>query len=155
MPYLKLADTARQRPHELRETVVRLGRDPASSIVFAGDDATGVSARHAELRWKEGAWRIADLASRNGTYLNGRRLTTEAPLAAGDVIALGERGPKLSVAAIAAGLAATVPEQPGIVVPPAAPARPAESRAYGVTLLAAGTLLGGLGGWLARAGREP
>ena len=76
MPYLKLVDTTHQRPHELREALVRLGRDPVSTVVFTGDDATSVSGRHAELRWTEGAWRIADLASRNGTYLNGRRLTT-------------------------------------------------------------------------------
>lgn len=139
MPYLKLVDTARQRPHELRDPVVRLGRDAASSIVFSGDDATGVSARHAELRWKNGAWCVADLESRNGTYLNGRRLTAEAPLMPGDVIGLGERGPKLTVAATAEALAATVPEQPGIVVPAAPAGRPAEARAYGVTLLAAGT----------------
>ena len=139
MPYLKLVDPTRQQPHELRDAVVRLGRDPAATIVFAGDDATGVSARHAELRWTDGAWRVVDLESRNGTYLNGRRLTTAAPLAAGDVIGLGEHGPKLTVAATAEGLAATVPEHPAIAVPEPGPGRPAESRAYGVTLLAAGT----------------
>jgi pSer/pThr/pTyr-binding forkhead associated (FHA) protein/S1-C subfamily serine protease len=139
VPYLKLVDTARQRPYELRDAVVRLGRDPACSIAFTGDDATGVSARHAELRWTGGAWRVADLESRNGTYLNGRRLTTEEPVAAGDVIGLGERGPKVTVAATAETLAATVPEHPAIAVPSAAPARPAEARAYSVMLLAAGT----------------
>jgi pSer/pThr/pTyr-binding forkhead associated (FHA) protein len=98
-----------------------------------------VSARHAELRWTDGAWRVVDLESRNGTYLNGRCLTTAAPLAAGDVIGLGEHGPKLTVAATAEGLAATVPEHPAITVPEPGPGRPAESRAYGLTLRAAGT----------------
>jgi pSer/pThr/pTyr-binding forkhead associated (FHA) protein len=55
------------------------------------------------------------------------------------VIGLGEHGPKLTVAATAEGLAATVPEHPAITVPEPGPGRPAESRAYGLTLRAAGT----------------
>ncbi len=74
-----------------------------------------------------------DLSSRNGTFLDGRRLLSEARLGAGDEIRLGETGPRLSVAAVTEALPPTLPERPGIT-PPLAERSP-ETRAYGVTLL--------------------
>jgi pSer/pThr/pTyr-binding forkhead associated (FHA) protein len=47
-----------------------------------------VSRTHAELRHKAGRWFIRDLGSKNGTWLNGRRVR-EAPVARGDVLRLG------------------------------------------------------------------
>jgi len=41
--------------------------------------------------------RLVDLGSRNGTYLNGRRLERPAPLHHGDRMRLGERGPVMVV----------------------------------------------------------
>ncbi len=79
MSYLKLIVTATQRVIEVRESVVRLGRDPASTIAFGGDDGRVVSAHHAELRHAAAGWRLVDLGSRNGTYLNGTRLSGDAP----------------------------------------------------------------------------
>jgi pSer/pThr/pTyr-binding forkhead associated (FHA) protein/S1-C subfamily serine protease len=139
VPYLKLVELASPRVHEMRDSVVQLGRDPACAIAFAGDSGRVVSARHAEIRYAGGEWRLVDLGSRNGTYLNGRRVTGEAALQTGDVIALGETGPRLSVAALAADLPPTVPERPAIAAAPPPPGRPADGRAYGVTLLHAAT----------------
>jgi pSer/pThr/pTyr-binding forkhead associated (FHA) protein/S1-C subfamily serine protease len=146
VPYLKLVLTPGQRTVELREEVVRLGRDPASTIPFSGDDARVVSVHHAELRWHDGQWRVVDLGSRNGTYLNGRRLAAEADLKPGDTITLGESGPRLTVAAVVVGLDATLAEHPGVVSAaaspcpsPPAPGKPPEQRVYGITLLAAST----------------
>jgi len=135
VPYLKLVIVGPNRILELRDPVVRLGRDPASTIPFGGDDAKVVSAHHAELRHAApGGWRLVDLGSRNGTYLNGSRLSGERPLQAGDLFSLGESGPRLSVAAVAESLDETLAEKPGF-----APPRPPEVRAYAITLLAAGT----------------
>ena len=145
-PYLKLVEPARQHTTEVREAVVRVGRDPASTIAFtSGEDAKVVSTRHAELRWDNGRWRVADAGSRNGTFLNGQRLTAESDLKAGDVIRLGETGPSLTVAAVAEAAVpeATLAEHPGLdsAAPPpgSAAGRPVETRAYGVTLLVAGS----------------
>ncbi|HEX4600593.1 MAG TPA: trypsin-like peptidase domain-containing protein, partial [Gemmatimonadales bacterium] len=82
---------------------------------------------------------LADLARRNGTFLNGRRLLAHAVLHAGDLITLGETGPRFSVVAVREGLAPTLPEHPGLPEP--GPERPpvADARAYGVTLLEAAT----------------
>jgi hypothetical protein len=42
-----------------------------------------VSAQHAELRWVQHRWELRDLASRNGTFLNGERLKAGEEYAAG------------------------------------------------------------------------
>ena len=137
MPYIKLVESSRpgHPATEAHQSPVRIGREPGSTILFSGDAAKVVSTRHAEIRFEGGAWVVADLGSRNGTYLNGRRLGAATPLKAGDVIRLGESGPELRIAAVAAEPEAgeTLAEHPVIA------AKPAEVRAYGVTLLAAAT----------------
>ena len=106
--------------------------------MLTGGAAGVVSGVHAELRHDGGAWRLADLASRNGTFVNGRRVDTPAVLRSGDMISLGETGPRLLVAAVAEGLAPTLPERPGILE--AKEHRtPPEARAYGIMLLDAAT----------------
>lgn len=139
MPYLKLLDLTTEQATELRDPVARLGRSPDCAIVPGGPTAAVVSAAHAELRHAGGAWQLVDLASRNGTFVNGRRLTTPATLHAGDVIALGERGPRWSVVAVREALAPTVPEHPKLADAPEPPHTPVEARAYGITLLDAAT----------------
>ncbi len=78
-------------PHEgtafpLTPPVVGVGRG-ADQQVFL-DDIT-VSRRHAELRLTDQGWRIADLGSLNGTYVN-RQPVTEAVLASGDEVQIGK-----------------------------------------------------------------
>lgn len=63
-----------------------LGRSPDCD--FCLSEPT-VSRRHAELRFEGGSWRLSDLDSFNGSYVNGLRVR-RAPLAAGDTIGLGE-----------------------------------------------------------------
>ncbi len=48
-----------------------------------------LSAEHALLTWREGSWWIEDLGSKNGTFLNGVRVTRAVPLARGDSIEVG------------------------------------------------------------------
>ena len=48
-----------------------------------------VSKRHCELNLDQGRLRLRDLDSRNGTYLNGNRITDEAEINAGDKIQIG------------------------------------------------------------------
>lgn len=50
---------------------------------------TTVSRRHAELTPDDGAWYLRDLDSANGTFLNGRKLTSRARLSPGDQIRCG------------------------------------------------------------------
>ena len=101
-------------------------------MVVAGPDAGVVSAVHAELRYGDGEWRLADLGSRNGTYLNDRRLHAPVAVGPGDIVGLGESGPRFEIAAVTERLTLppTLPERPGL---------PAGDRAYGITLLDAVT----------------
>jgi hypothetical protein len=64
-----------------------VGRHPACDVVL--DDPT-VSRRHAELAFRAGTWILRDLASKNGTTVNGTQVgrTTLRP---GDLITLGDQ----------------------------------------------------------------
>jgi pSer/pThr/pTyr-binding forkhead associated (FHA) protein len=62
-----------------------LGRDPTCDVVVT--DPT-VSRRHAQLTFRDGVWVLQDLASRNGTAVNGERVGRMV-LHSGDVVALG------------------------------------------------------------------
>jgi hypothetical protein len=72
-------------PAALREGHITLGRGSTCQLVFADDT---VSRRHAALVVRDGAWRIVDLGSSNGTYVNGRRVV-EAEVRPGDEVVLG------------------------------------------------------------------
>jgi DNA-binding winged helix-turn-helix (wHTH) protein len=63
-----------------------VGRDPEAAIQI---DARGVSRQHARILVSSGAAIIEDLGSKNGTYVNGRRITAPARLSEGDEIGLG------------------------------------------------------------------
>lgn len=62
-----------------------IGRSRSCDIVL--DDPT-VSRRHARLIHRDGRWVLQDLASTNGTHLNGRRIG-RCELRVGDLLLLG------------------------------------------------------------------
>lgn len=66
------------------ESIV-IGRDPACELMI---EEYAVSRRHATLTREAGTIAITDLKSKNGVYVNQRRITTE-PLHDGDRVALG------------------------------------------------------------------
>ncbi len=62
-----------------------VGRDPASDLLL---DDPRVSARHALLQWTGNDWILVDLRSKNGTFVNGSRIT-EVPLQNRDWLSFG------------------------------------------------------------------
>ncbi len=115
MPFLRLRDLKSGEEHEFTGAAVRIGRDPASEFPIAGEAAKVVSGSHVRLVHDADAWWIEDLGSRNGTFLDGRRLAAGArtPLPVGAVVGLGETGPRLKVEAVAEQhLEATMMESP-------------------------------------------
>jgi pSer/pThr/pTyr-binding forkhead associated (FHA) protein len=63
-----------------------LGRDPELALFF---DSSKVSRHHARLRVAAGRATLEDLGSKNGTFVNGRRIDAPAELSDGDEIRLG------------------------------------------------------------------
>jgi serine/threonine-protein kinase len=65
-----------------------VGRDPASAQVVIADPAS--SRRHFQLSSRNGKWYVADLGSKNFTFLNEEKIDREVELANGDRIQVGE-----------------------------------------------------------------
>ncbi len=65
---------------------VEIGRDPSNTIVLDGDP--GVSRKHAAIVRQGSSYRVDDLGSTNGTYVNGVRVQS-AMLNPGDVVHFG------------------------------------------------------------------
>ena len=84
--------TVRQGPvpgkvFDLVKDVATIGRDVNNDVVI--NDAE-VSRNHGRLTSQSGGYLIEDLASTNGTFVNGQRLIGPKLLNPGDVIGLGE-----------------------------------------------------------------
>ncbi len=78
----------------LRGPVTRIGRDTGNEIVIQGDTAAVVSSRHLEIRFENNRFRLHDLKSTNGTFVNGERVS-ETTLEEQATIRLGAAGPEL------------------------------------------------------------
>lgn len=81
---LWLTDDRRQMP--LLEGVNVIGRGTDAAIHL---DSPGVSRHHARIMVAGGEATLEDLGSKNGTDLNGQRITTPCPVRDGDEIRLG------------------------------------------------------------------
>nr|WP_279354645.1 ATP-binding cassette domain-containing protein [Frankia canadensis] len=71
--------------HPVGGASVVIGRAPECDVML--DDPL-VSRRHAELRQAGSGWRIVDLGSWNGTFVNGRRVG-EATVSTDDIVGIG------------------------------------------------------------------
>lgn len=79
-----------------RYASLALGRDSACDVRFHPTRDVVVSRNHAMIEWSEDdppMFRISDLLSSNGTFLNGRRIGRSVLLRTGDRIQLGNGGP--------------------------------------------------------------
>jgi hypothetical protein len=72
-------------PSQLVSGRLVIGRSSACELVVEDDT---VSRRHAELELRDGTWRLRDLGSRNGTWVNGRR-AADVEVRPGDELQLG------------------------------------------------------------------
>lgn len=69
---------------DLRRDRVTIGRAGDNDVVLAD---TSVSRHHAVLERAESRWSVRDLSSRNGTFVNGLRVTS-SPIGTDDAIAI-------------------------------------------------------------------
>jgi VWFA-related protein len=75
------------RPLCVRAPVTEVGRAEENDLVI---DSPLVSRRHARIERIEGEYRLVDVGSANGTFLNGERVT-EAPITVGDVVRFADQ----------------------------------------------------------------
>jgi hypothetical protein len=68
------------------QPLTTLGRDLASTIVLPDVFA---SSQHALLTLRDGQWWLEDLGSRNGTFVNNRRVAEPTTVQAGDLLGIG------------------------------------------------------------------
>ena len=83
---IQTADGSRER-FPLTKPRITIGR-ARSSDVFLPDQ--WLSRHHAAIEQKQGAYYLLDLGSKNGTLLNGERVSGDRRLRDGDIITLGE-----------------------------------------------------------------
>lgn len=75
---------------------VTIGRDPHDNAVYIADGR--ISRKHALLEERQGQWILTDLQSANGTYVNGRAITSPTPIQPGDLILIGDTSFRLETA---------------------------------------------------------
>ena len=69
------------------DVITTLGRDVNNAVVI---DDPFASAEHAVLTYRGRGWYLEDLASTNGSYINGHQIDGVAALGYGDEIGIGQ-----------------------------------------------------------------
>lgn len=86
MPRLEIKDPDFPTDFEIVDDVTTIGRRPDNKVVLRGGTVSG---RHAEIRKKGEEYVLADVGSRNGTFLNRDRLISPTSLMHNDEIYFG------------------------------------------------------------------
>jgi pSer/pThr/pTyr-binding forkhead associated (FHA) protein len=82
---IRVVELGRERRFEGTAPLL-IGRDRDAQLVLADSE---VSRRHARLETQDGTVFLRDLGSSNGTFLNGRRLTSAIEVREGDAVDVG------------------------------------------------------------------
>lgn len=102
--FVRVEITAPGQAAQIRQLdgpTIALGRDPSSHLVFDSTLYSAVSWQHARIELSPGGASITDLGSSNGTYVNGVQVIGTKLIQKGDVVGLGQTGPKLRMVEIA------------------------------------------------------
>jgi len=87
-PSLTVKDISKDEIQNFKENEIFIGRDELAQIRLQDDES--VSNIHARIFRKEENWRIEDLQSTNGTFLNEDPIITPTIIVAGDQITCGK-----------------------------------------------------------------
>jgi len=82
-----LVEQASQQQYPINQPVIGIGRASENQIKLLGEK---ISRRHATIKIEESVYRIYDLGSANGTYVNENRVRDPIELQDGDVVRLGD-----------------------------------------------------------------
>lgn len=119
MPRIVLTDLDGEQTHSCADVDAVIGRDPACGFPIEGPKSTVVSGHHARIFFQDNAWWIQDV-SRNGTVLDSERLIKgeRHALREGQLIGLGETGPRLRVTTLDARTVSRSVSEPGVAGSP-------------------------------------
>src|SRR5215813_6254360 len=81
--------------YQIGDGATRIGRGVENDIVVRGPNTATVSSQHVEIVRDDAGWRVRDLGSTNGTWLNGEKVA-DSDLQAGATIRLGVDGPEFA-----------------------------------------------------------
>jgi pSer/pThr/pTyr-binding forkhead associated (FHA) protein len=135
--FLIVEDRGEKRFELVGRAVV--GRDTDCDVLVSN---LSVSRKHAALEETAGGWSVKDLASVNGTFLKGKRVT-EAPLASGDALRFGDVKAVFHVEVLEGGVSGSGKLLQTLSVKPARRARPVAvvvATLAGIALLVAATV---------------
>jgi len=126
-----LRETHTNQRWEVRGDIIRIGRSPECLVQIPPEQGASVSRVHAEIIVADGGIKVRDKGSRNGTYMNGKRMSEPQEARKGDLVMLGAGGPTFSLEDLRivkadqpAPAPATSPTDPkGVVAAPAADPR--------------------------------
>jgi hypothetical protein len=123
----KLSGSGKGQPRSFTSSPISIGTAPGSDFKFDPSWDRTVSPRHAFVEWNGSQWMIRDAGSKDGTLVNGMRISQPVPVGAGAEIEAGPGGPRLKVAVLgaAAPAAATAAASPAMQPRPA-PKKPAQ-----------------------------
>lgn len=104
-----------QRRLEFDKSEVTIGRVQGNDVILPKGN---VSKRHARIVLKDGKFIIVDLKSTNGTYVNGRKITSPLVVKESDKIYIGDFILGVEEAGAGAGAPEAAPPGPGYPRPP-------------------------------------
>lgn len=100
LAFVKITKGMEPKSFELRAgSKLGLGSSPDNAVPLVGE---GISRHHTEIFPRGKDWVVKDLGSKNGTYVNGQKIT-ERTLATGDQIAIGSVVLKFNLAGAGGG----------------------------------------------------
>lgn len=76
------------------EAVTTLGRSPTNSVPL---ESTYISTEHTRVIYRDRSLWVEDLGSKNGTYVNGKRITGAVAVRPNDILQVGDVKFKITV----------------------------------------------------------
>ena len=108
--FVHLSGSKRGRSEIFDRNLIPIGTAPGCALSFSAVNDPGVSPHHAQIRFENCEFLLTNLGSATGTFVNGRQVG-EVILQNGDIIEVGQGGPKLRFRVRPEELAACTPSR--------------------------------------------
>ena len=95
--HVVLRATQTNQHYDVRAQAVKIGRSPECNVQISPEHGASVSRTHAEIIIQDGGVKVRDAGSRNGTFVNGKRLEAPHSAVKSDLIMLGSGGPTFAI----------------------------------------------------------